>query len=119
MAGGFACARLVFRRAPKRLTILPVGWSSVCRLLVSRVGIDAPVSLVPEGGRAVSASAVEHTSDDRRACQPCRESMAHPNVVKRHMTGRLTARQWGSLALELAAVSLAHRARRRWRFPGR
>ena len=39
-------ARLLFRRAPKRLTVAL--WAVVCFRLLCPVSIDAPVSLVPK-----------------------------------------------------------------------
>ena len=39
-------ARLLFRRAPKRLTVAL--WAVVCFRLLCPISIDAPVSLVPK-----------------------------------------------------------------------
>ena len=49
-------ARLLFRRAPKRLTVAL--WAVVCFRLLCPVSIDAPVSLVPKAAEQ-AANAVE------------------------------------------------------------
>ena len=69
-------ARLVFRRAPKRLTVAL--WAVVCFRLLCPVSIDAPVSLVPKAAEQ-AASEVEHLP--RPANLPACVAMEHPHYI--------------------------------------
>ena len=97
-------ARLVLKKAPKRLTIFL--WLIVCLRLLVPVRLEAPVSLVPEPASVLS-SEVEHISETGELSS-LSWSMEHPNVSS-GTERAFTARQWGSLAFDLAAVSLGHR----------
>lgn len=90
-------ARLVLKKAPKRLTIFL--WLIVCLRLLVPVRLEAPVSLVPEPASVLS-SEVEHISETGELSS-LSWSMEHPNVSS-GTERAFTARQWGNLALELA-----------------
>ena len=89
-------ARLVLKKAPKRLTIFL--WLIVCLRLLVPVRLEAPVSLVPEPASVLS-SEVEHISETGELSS-LSWSMEHPNVSS-GTERAFTARQWGSLAFDL------------------
>ena len=90
-------ARLLFRRAPKRLTVAL--WAVVCFRLLCPVSIDAPVSLVPKAAEQ-AANAVEDLPASDELATLRQRSRSH--YIVNHNDRALTARQWGNLALELA-----------------
>lgn len=90
-------ARLLFRRAPKRLTVAL--WAVVCFRLLCPVSIDAPVSLVPKAAEQ-AANAVEDLPASDELVTLRQRSRSH--YIVNHNDRALTARQWGNLALELA-----------------
>ena len=89
-------ARLMLKKAPKRLTIFL--WLIVCLRLLVPVRLEAPVSLVPEPASVLS-SEVEHISETGELSS-LSWSMEHPNVSS-GTERAFTARQWGSLAFDL------------------
>ena len=60
-------ARLLFRRAPKRLTVLL--WAVVCFRLLCPVSIDAPVSLVPKAAAQAARSWPKARPNRWQRCQ--------------------------------------------------
>ena len=90
-------ARLLFRRAPKRLTVLL--WAVVCFRLLCPVSIDAPVSLVPKAAEQAASAVEDLPASDELAALRLRAGAQH---IVNHNDRALTARQWGNLALELA-----------------
>ena len=58
-------ARLLFRRAPKRLTVAL--WAVVCFRLLCPVSIDAPVSLVPKAAEQAASAVEDLPSSDELA----------------------------------------------------
>lgn len=90
-------ARLLFRRAPKRLTVAL--WAVVCFRLLCPVSIDAPVSLVPKAAEQAASAVEDLPASDELAALRLRAGAQH---IVNHNDRALTARQWGNLALELA-----------------
>lgn len=90
-------ARLLFRRAPKRLTVAL--WAVVCFRLLCPVSIDAPVSLVPKAAEQAASAVEDLPSSDELAALRLRAGAQH---IVNHNDRALTARQWSNLALELA-----------------
>lgn len=89
-------ARLLFRRAPKRLTVAL--WAVVCFRLLCPVSIDAPVSLVPKAAEQ-AANAVEDLPASDELATLRQRSRSH--YIVNHNDRALTARQWGNLAFDL------------------
>ena len=95
-------ARLVLRKLPKRLTILL--WLIVCLRLLVPVRLEAPVSLVPEPASDLS-SEVQHISASGELSSLSREfslELRPHYVFASNRDKAYTARQWGSLALDLS-----------------
>ena len=90
-------ARFLFRRAPKRLTVLL--WAVVCFRLLCPISIDAPVSLVPKAAEQAASAVEDLPASDELAALRLRAGAQH---IVNHNDRALTARQWGNLALELA-----------------